>query len=179
MTETLCYYSQGFDPLFDYLRNEGVKIINWDPFDHPLGKEYGYFDTVMLMAVLEHFPHSPEPILRNLHSIMSDRAVLLVEVPNIAFWPRRINLMRGVTPLAPIADKWNSKTPFIGHHHEYTLGELEQLVTLAGLKILRRGSFNYSITGSLFRRLLTNPIQTVATSMLPNARECLFVVCGE
>jgi hypothetical protein len=110
---------------------------------------------------------------------MSDRSALFVEVPNIAFWTRRINLLRGRTPLVPIADKWNSATPFIGHHHEYTMTELEGLVTLAGLPIRSRGSFNYSLSGSLFRRMLTNPIQTFVTGMLSDARECLFVVCGD
>lgn len=179
MTEALGYYSKAFHPLFDYLRHEGVKVIDWDPFDRPLGTEHGHFDTVTLMAVLEHYPHSPEAILHNVRAIMSDRAVLLVEVPNIAFWTRRINLLRGRTPLVSIADKWNSATPFIGHHHEYTMAELERLVTLAGLPIRGRGSFNYSLSGSLVRRLLTNPIQTIATGMVPDARECLFVVCGD
>lgn len=179
MTEALRYYSKAFHPLFDYLRDEGVKIIDWDPFDRPLEAEHGRFDTVTLMAVLEHYPHSPEAILRNVRSIMSDRAALLVEVPNVAFWTRRINLLRGRTPLVPIADKWNSATPFIGHHHEYTMAELERLATLAGLPIRGRGSFNYSLTGSLVRRMLTNPIQTIATGVIPDARECLFVVCGD
>ena len=179
MTEALCYYSKAFHPLFDYLRDEGVKIIDWDPFDRPLAIEHGRFDTVTLMAVLEHYPHSPEAILRNVRAIMSDRGALLVEVPNIAFWTRRIDLVRGRTPLVPIADKWNSATPFIGHHHEYTMAELERLMKLAGLPIRRRGSFNYSLTGSLVRRMLTNPIQTIATGILADARECLFVVCGD
>jgi len=177
MTEALRYYSKAFHPLFDYLRDEGVKIIDWDPFERALGTDHGRFNTVTLMAVLEHYPHSPEPLLRNLRSIMSDRSSLWVEVPNIAFWTRRVNLLRGRTPLVPIADKWNSATPFIGHHHEYTMDELERLVTLAGLPIRQRGSFNYSLAGSLVRRMLTNPVQTLATSVLPGARECLYVVC--
>lgn len=178
MTEALCYYSEAFQPLFDYLRQEGVKVIDWDPFQKPLGTEHGRFDTVTLMAVLEHYPHSPELLMRHVRGIMSDRAALFVEVPNIAFWPRRVGLLCGRTPLVSIADKWNSSTPFIGHHHEYTMAELQNVIALAGLRMRTRGSFNYSLGEYKVRRLLTNPIQTLATGLFPDARECLFVVCG-
>jgi len=70
MTEALRYYSKAFHPLFDYLRDEGIKIIDWDPFELAFGTDYGRFN----MAVLEHYPHPPELLLRNLRSILLDRS---------------------------------------------------------------------------------------------------------
>ncbi len=180
MTETLGYYSHSFLPLFDFLRSEGVRIIDWDPFETPLESSHGQFDTVTLMAVLEHFPHSPARALGNLCKLLAGPdARVLIEVPNLAYWPRRTALLRGKSPLPSITDKWHSAIPFIGHHHEYTAHDLRCLTSLAGLHDCERFSFNYSLANSLWRRLASNPIQTIMTAVLADARECLGVIARQ
>ena len=159
MTETLSYYSNSFCHLFEYLVDQGIKIIDWDPFSTSISTQTGTynFDTVTLMAVLEHYPHSPKNLMRHVSELLVNRGTLLIEVPNLASWPRRAALLRGKSPLPDIATKWTSAIPFIGHHHEYTLSHLQQLISLSGLTIRELRCFDYSLVAPFFNRLLTNP----------------------
>jgi len=74
ITEALRYSSEAFHPVFNDTIDEGVKIIDWDQFTRTLKTDYERFDTLTLMAVLEHYSHPPELLLRNLRSILLDRS---------------------------------------------------------------------------------------------------------
>ncbi|MBF6617704.1 MAG: methyltransferase domain-containing protein [Candidimonas sp.] len=178
MSESLKYYSSSFTPLFDYLSKQGVRIIDWDPFE-PGAPLEASFDCVTVMAVLEHYPHSLRTFLDNALAIMAREGSLYLEVPNIAYWPKRKALMLGKSPLVPISDIFHSATPFIGHHHEFTVSELRDLLSLAGLKLLDTRHYNYSFRGgSLLRRLLSEPSLTIA-SLFPHMRECISVLAAK
>lgn len=174
MTEALGYYSDSFSALFSFLRGEGVEIINHDPFEQGVlaGR---HFDVVSAMAVLEHYPHSPQSFLEFMCSIVSPNGRLYIEVPNIAFWPRRWSLMKGRTPLASIDDVYQSEVPFLGHHREYTMDELYRLADLAGLRVVHEVQFNYSFVGPWIKRIISDPLLTLM-SCRPSMRECLAVV---
>lgn len=174
MTETLNYYSDSFRPLFDFLQSQDVDIINHDPFEQEPCIER-HFDAVTAMAVLEHYPHSHRRILAFMQSITGSQGRMYIEVPNIAYWPRRWALLRGRSPLVPIEDVYKSAVPFIGHHHEFTMSELHTLVKLAKLEVIRNGYYNYSLSGSWIRRLISEPLQTLM-SLRPTMRECLFIL---
>lgn len=174
MTETLGYYSDSFLPLFAYLRQEGVEIIDHDPFEQePLAGHC--FDVVSAMAVLEHYPHSQRRFLEFMRSVAAPDGRLYIEVPNMAYWPRRWALLQGRTPLAPIEDIYESAVPFIGHHHEFTWDELQRLVALAGLEFIDGECYNYSFVGPWIKRFISDPLLTLM-SMRPSMRECLAVV---
>lgn len=174
MTESLKYYSDSFSPLFAYLRQEGVEIIDHDPFEtDALGGRH--FDVVSAMAVLEHYPHSQKRFLESMHSIVAPTGRLYIEVPNIAFWPRRWALLKGRSPLPPAEDIYQSEVPFTGHHHEYTMQELHQLAALAGLRVVEQECYNYSFVGPWIKRFVSNPFLTLM-SCSPSMRECLAVV---
>lgn len=174
MTEALRYYSDSFSPLFAYLRQEGVEIIDHDPFEQDAWDGRG-FDVVSAMAVLEHYPHSPKRFLEFMRSIVAPTGRLYIEVPNIAFWPRRWALLKGRSPLPSAQDIYQSEVPFTGHHHEYTMQELHQLAALAELRIVEEESFNYSFVGPRIKRLISDPFLTLM-SYRPSMRECLAVV---
>jgi 2-polyprenyl-3-methyl-5-hydroxy-6-metoxy-1,4-benzoquinol methylase len=177
MTEALKYYNDSFNALFDFIAGRGVEVIDYDPFeaDAALDKQ---FDVVTLMAVLEHYPHSHKTLMKNLSSIMKPDARLYIEVPNIAYWPKRVGLMLGRTPLADLADIYRSDVPFIGHHHEFTITELRELARLSGLRVLMEDFFNYS-PGSQpnIKMLVRRPVQFMAFLLLNHARECMAVLC--
>ena len=174
MTEALGYYSDSFLPLFDYLSSEGVDIINHDPFEDSALVDRK-FDVVSAMAILEHYPHSHKRFLEFMTSIVAPTGRLYIEVPNIAYWPRRWNLLRGITPLTPVEDIYKSEVPFIGHHHEFTMCELYKLAELAGFKVLEENHFNYSFVGPLFKRFISDPMLTLM-SYRKSMRECLAVL---
>jgi 2-polyprenyl-3-methyl-5-hydroxy-6-metoxy-1,4-benzoquinol methylase len=177
MTESLKYYNDSFNALFDFIAGRGVQVFDYDPFegDAALDKQ---FDVVTLMAVLEHYPHSHQTLMKNICGLMRPDGKLYIEVPNIAYWPKRVGLMMGRSPLAALADVYRSDVPFIGHHHEFTMAELRDLARLSGMKVLREDFYNYT-PGSLpdFKMLIRRPVQFMAFLLLNETRECLTILC--
>lgn len=178
MTEALQYYGNGFDPIFDYIRNNHVEIIDYNPFeDYPhFAKK---FDLVTVMAILEHYPHSPSRFMDNVKTLVNDHGKLYLEVPNIAYLPKRfLFLFFGQSPLTPIEQIYASKPPFIGHHHEYTIDELRTLANLCGLQVVEEHYYN-SWRGDFrsFRNILRRPHEWIIFSLWKKARNCLSVVC--
>jgi len=84
-----------------------------------------------------------------------------------------VGLLKGVTPLVPIADIYQSGIPFIGHHHEFTAAELRDLGRLSGLRLVRERFYNYSphVLPSL-RTVLRHPLWFLAFA-LPTSREVI------
>lgn len=177
MTEALRYYSSSFSGLFEYLASEGVEIIDYDPFE-PASPLPGEFEGIFVMAVLEHYPHSLRDFMTNVLAGLAPAGRLHIEVPNIAYWPKRMSLLRGRSPLPAIGDVYASRLPFTGHHHEFTEAELRHLVQLSGLRVLAFDTYNYSSEGTLLARLRDRPVETVVLRYVPSARELLSVTCA-
>jgi 2-polyprenyl-3-methyl-5-hydroxy-6-metoxy-1,4-benzoquinol methylase len=177
MTESLQYYGNSFKRLFERIAASGVRIFDYDPFQPgaSLGER---FDVVTVMAVLEHYPHSLKCFMENISSLLKPLGKLYLEVPNIAYWPKRVGLMFGQTPQSQLADIYRSEVPFIGHHHEFTISELRTLAALSELRILSESFYNYSNGNrSRWRSLIRHPIQTLAFSLLKDSRECMAILC--
>jgi 2-polyprenyl-3-methyl-5-hydroxy-6-metoxy-1,4-benzoquinol methylase len=177
MTEALGYYDKCFAPLFDFIRGEGVEIVDYDPFGTAPFPAAATFDWVTILAVLEHYPHSLKQFMHNVIPIASATGRYYFEVPNIAFWPKRIGLLLGRTPLASLAQIYRSEVPFIGHHHEFTMTELEELMALAGLVTTQRLAYNYS-PAAIPSRIngVKRPLASFTYAMFPYTRECLAVI---
>ena len=175
LTESLKYYGSSFKNLFSFILSQGVHIIDYDPF-HP-GTPPGRYHIITAMAILEHYPYSLRVFMDNLLSMMERGSRLYIEVPNIAYWPNRMGLLRGQTPLTPIQDIYRSEAPFIGHHHEFTISELRDLAELSNLRIVKELFYTYSVTGSMMTRLFQAPIATFMQFIRPPTRECLAVLC--
>lgn len=176
MTEALRYYSDSFSGLFAYITGEGVDIIDYDPFESGRCLD-GEFDAIFVMAVLEHYPYSLRDFMANVLAGLKPDGRIHVEVPNIAYWPKRIALLQGRSPLPPIGDVYDSRVPFTGHHHEFTESELRRLVQLAGLRVVAFDTYNYSSEGTLLARLRDRPLETLALRYVASARELLSITC--
>jgi 2-polyprenyl-3-methyl-5-hydroxy-6-metoxy-1,4-benzoquinol methylase len=177
MTESLQYYSEAFTSLFNFISDSGVTVIDCDLFQ-PQTNLSTHFDAIIVMAVLEHFPHSLEPFMSNILSMLHPDGKVYIEVPNIAYWPKRMRFVFGHSPLVPLRDIFHSEIPFIGHHHEFTISELRDLAKLSKLYIISEDFYNYSL-GNLvsLKMLFNNPIQFFAFLLLKTSRECLAVLC--
>lgn len=97
---------------------------------YPLGEN----DVVMLMAVVEHFNGSPRNLMEKTRGIISSSGFLLFEVPNIAEFIKRIQMLLGHSPLAPYEDYLQSEYPFMGHNREMTVDEVLQLLDQTGFR---------------------------------------------
>lgn len=176
MTESLQYYSNSFNDLFNFISHAGVSIVRFDPFQKNATVP-GCFDVITVMAVLEHYPHSLKPFMENVIPLLTPEGMMYIEVPNIAYWPKRVNLLLGRTPLVSLPEIYKSKIPFIGHHHEFTMSELRDLARLSHLTIIRELYFNYSTQDNFFRQFIARPLGSLIMRALPDTREVLAVVC--
>jgi 2-polyprenyl-3-methyl-5-hydroxy-6-metoxy-1,4-benzoquinol methylase len=179
MTESLQYYGAIFRELFQRIEESGVTIVDYDPFQPEANFEQK-FDVVSVMAVLEHYPHSLKNFMGNMISLMKPHGKLYLEVPNIAYLPKRVRFLLGLTPQAQLADIYRSAVPFIGHHHEFTIFELRELASLSGLRIISEDFYNYSNGQSAkWKRVLLSPLQNLAFALIKDSRECLAVMCEQ
>lgn len=176
LTESLRYYGGSFDALFAHLAASGVRVVDYDPF----GREPPPLvaDLVTVMAVLEHYPHSLRRLMDNVKGLCAPGGRIYLEVPNIAYWPKRVGLLRGRSPLPPLESIYESAVPYLGHHHEFTRGELRRLAKLAGLTVLRETSFTYSVAGGPLRRALRRPLESLVQALVPGSREVLGALCA-
>lgn len=178
MTEAMQYYGEAFDPLFEYIRNNGVEIIDYDPFESAPTFDKK-FDFVTIMAVLEHYPHSLKEFMSNVISLLDTNGRLYIEVPNIAYLPKRVLFfLSGTSPLTPIEQIYTSKTPFIGHHHEYTMRELHTLAKLADLDILEERYYNaWRGDHKAPQNILKRPHEWLVFSLWKTSRNCIAITC--
>ncbi|HUE81895.1 MAG TPA: methyltransferase domain-containing protein [Pyrinomonadaceae bacterium] len=177
MTESLRYYGGAFDGLFEFIASRGVQVLDYDPFEPDISAP-NRFDVVTVMAVLEHYPHSLKCFMQNVTGLLKPDGMIYLEVPNIAYLPRRIRFLLGNSPLSTIEEIFHSEVPFIGHHHEFTIAELRDLARLSGLTILKENYFNYSIRAQpLLKRILSHIVGFSSFVLLRDSRECLAVLC--
>ena len=185
MTETRKYYSDAFEPLFGKIERYGVALIDLDPFTEVAATDQR-FDAVLLMAVLEHYPHSYRTIMENVARLLTSGGLLYIEVPNIAYWPKRWALLFGHSPLVAPDVKYESRVPFIGHHNEFSAADLGSLVDLGGFEILNQQYYNYSrfvrhgmeeLLWRLNPRGWRENMEDVIFALFPKTRECMSVAC--
>ncbi len=177
MTETLRFYSNSFDELFNAIREHGVQIFDLDPFE-PEPQIDVTFDLVTAMAVVEHYPHSLKVFVENLKKLTSSGGHIYFDVPNLAYWPHRVELLKGNSPLAALEDIYRSEVPFIGHHHEMTIAEMRRLAELTDLHIVHEEFYNYSLSGkNPLKLFLRHPVLFTAITLIKDARECIALLC--
>jgi 2-polyprenyl-3-methyl-5-hydroxy-6-metoxy-1,4-benzoquinol methylase len=173
LVEQYGFYHGALDGLHGFLQDEGVAVVDRD-FNEP-GEPIGSFSLVTSLAVLEHLASSPRVWLENLRDHVAEGGLLVVDVPNIAYWPNRLRLLRGETIHQDIGAVYESDTPYMGHHREYTTSDLKKVMQWSGLEIEALEMFNYSVQWRDFgvRGWLRWGPQ-LAPMLLPSCREVLM-----
>ena len=179
LSEAYGYYEGAFDDLREYLEAEGVTIWDLDLTETGAAPAGESFDAVFNMAMLEHLADSPRPLMDNMRALLGTGGRLIVEVPNIAYWPRRLEALQGHSVHPPLPDVYHSGSPFMGHHREYTAAEVRALFEMSGLKIDQLVTFNYSwdIDGPLLTRLRYKLLYEWPMRRFESLRE-VVLACG-
>jgi ubiquinone/menaquinone biosynthesis C-methylase UbiE len=130
------------------LSEEVIALARKNTSDHGLSKKIsfkqadletelpfpeGEFDMVTCMAVLEHL-FDPEKAIREINRVLRKGGYLMIEVPNIAWLPRRLSLFFGVRPRTSWAPGWDG-----GHLNYFTFSSLEKLLEDNVFKVLKIG----------------------------------------
>lgn len=97
--------------------------------DESLPFKNGQFDSVLCIAVLEHV-FDPIFLIKEINRILRKGGVVVVEVPNLAFLPRRLTLLLGDRPRTSWGYGWDG-----GHLQYFTMGDLVDLFERSGFQV--------------------------------------------
>jgi SAM-dependent methyltransferase len=180
LVEEYDYYHGALDELRSFLEREGIEIWSVDftlPLEAPVERR---FTLVSNMAMLEHLPSTPRALMANLRSCLAERGTLLVEVPNIAYWPNRLRLLRGQSVHQAFSVYYATEPPFMGHHREYTANELRQLLAMSGFAIWEVVYLNYSADWRDADRLtrLRMSALNLPTRLIASCREVILAIAA-
>jgi SAM-dependent methyltransferase len=178
LVEEYGYYHGAFDDLKSYLEREGIEVWAAD-FTQPLPDQTRRaFSLVTNMAMLEHLPSSPKQLMENIHRSTAPDGTLIVEVPNIGYWPNRLRVLRGESIHQPYELYYQSDPPFMGHHREYTVQELTDLLSWSGFDIQSVDLHNYSLSlkeGTWRERLYVLVVYLWPALLFERCREVIMV----
>ena len=146
LSERYDYYDGAFDDLCARLIAEGVEVLDVDFTEDEISTDRR-FDAITNMAMLEHLAHTPKPLMGNLRNALVRDGVLVVEVPNVAYWPKRLAALFGDSTLPPLRDVYDAAVPFTGHHREYTKRDLRNVLEWSGFRVDDLISYNYTPSG--------------------------------
>lgn len=144
VAEKYSYYYGAFDDLREFLVKEGIKIWDEDLTQPASCDNREKFALVTNMAVIEHLAGSPKALMENSKNLLMDDGLLVLEVPNIAYWPNRLKMLRGESVLPDLRDVYDSDPPFLGHHREYTIKDVHQLMEWTNIDVIERVTYNYT-----------------------------------
>lgn len=137
------------------------------------------FDVVTILAVLEHFPHSPRLVLEEAHRILRPSGMLIVDGPNAGAFGARVGfLMHGEGLWAPISDLYFSEVPFQGHSRCYSRGEMVSVLEWARFEPSEIALFDLPETSearSWLHRVLYGVVYRFVLRRIPTLRNCLWI----
>lgn len=180
LVEHYAYYHGALDDLADYLVTCGVRI--WDSdFTRKLDAEPPRHALVTNMAMIEHLPDSPKQLMDNLCASTAVGGLLVLEIPNIAYFYQRRRLLLGHSVHPELKSLYLSEAPYVGHHREYTASEVLTLVSWSGMRVREIVLFNYSLSlrrGSWAERLHGLIMDLWPTYLFPRTREIIMVAAS-
>lgn len=99
-------------------------------FDMALPFEDGYFDVITSIATFA-YTYNPYFSIQEMKRILKKGGILILEVPNIAWLPRRISLLLGFLPRVSNGAGWDG-----GHLHNFTVASLRDFLEAQGFKMI-------------------------------------------
>ncbi|MFC1822684.1 class I SAM-dependent methyltransferase [Thermodesulfobacteriota bacterium] len=131
--------------LFPELRKQGVHMAVSD-IQKPLPFADHCFDIVLFLAVIEHLPNSPRLQLNEIHRVLKPDGFLFLDTPNLGAFERKYNmLLHGKGPYFELNHFFFSESPFSGHHREYNLNDLKQMLEWSHFKVTETSYFDCAL----------------------------------
>jgi SAM-dependent methyltransferase len=112
---------------------DGVHIERQD-LNERLSLPDGGVDAVTAIAVIEHI-FDPYFAIAEIHRVLSDDGQLIMEVPNLAWLPRRLDVLLGRLPVTGEEEGWDG-----GHLHYFTFDAMRTLLESSGFRVVYIGS---------------------------------------
>ena len=129
---------------------------NLNAFPYPF--KDSYFDSVSLLAVVEHL-FDPDEVIIEAYRLLKPGGQIVLALPNVASLSNRMRLFLGKLPITSDDPGWDG-----GHLHYFTISEAKKLLLRNKFKITGLG-----ISGG------NQKIRMIWPSMLAGE----FILCGE
>lgn len=159
--------------LFPILRKQGIEMVVCD-LDKPFPFNSKSFDLVLFLAVIEHLPNSPRFQLEEILRILKPEGLLILDTPNLGAFERKYNmLIHGKGPYFELEHFFFSESPFSGHHREYNLAEVKQMLEWTGFSVNQAYFFDCA------PRVTKSPknfLSKMASHYVPRFRHAMAIV---
>jgi SAM-dependent methyltransferase len=126
------------------LQSAGVEHVQWSLEEFPYPLADGSFDAVVMTEVYEHLREYPIRSLYEVRRILRPGGRLYFTTPNQTYIINRLRLLSGRNVQTPLRD-WIGGLPHARHAREYTFGEVEELMTQVGLRVVRSESRHFHV----------------------------------
>jgi SAM-dependent methyltransferase len=126
------------------LADAGVEDITWNLEDVPYPLPDATFDAVLMTEVYEHLRDYPVRSLEETARVLKPGGRLYFTTPNAAYVVARLRALAGRSTGSPLPD-WIGGLPHARHAREYTFPEVDELMTWAGLRVVRRESRHFHV----------------------------------
>jgi SAM-dependent methyltransferase len=134
-------------------------------------------DVVTMLAVIEHFPHTPRLVLNEIKRILRPGGLFIVDTPNAGAFGVRVGfLMHGEGLWAPIEDVYRSDIPFPGHTRCYSRRELVAVLDWGGFEPVEVALFDLEEGrhSGIAARLLYDALYPALARRFPDLRNYLW-----
>ena len=116
------------------------------------------FDAITSIAVIEHV-FDPYFVISEIHRILKQEGIFVIDVPNIAYLRQRLHLLFGKLPVTSSPFNWKEIGWDGGHLHYFTQKSLCGLLEECGFRILKvTGSGLFAKFRNFYPSLLTGDI---------------------
>jgi len=147
------------------------------------------FNVVTLEAVIEHFPHTPRLVLKEIRRILRPDGLLLLDTPNAGALGTRVGFfLHGEGIWATIDELYASDIPFAGHSRCYSRREIVKVLRWSGFEVadlalvdLGLPRKRFQLLGRMRSRsslggwLLYDVVYPVIQRWFPGLRNCIWV----
>jgi|GEM_PF-486651 len=173
-TRTIQYSSETFDPLFDYIAGQGVRILDYDPFIENTPPR-DTFDAVTVLSMLDYDPYTLRYVVPNIVGLMAHDGMLYIEAPNAGVFPRRDS-----DPAVAAQDVGLPMSIDIAGRYAFAIDDLHELADINALTIVEQTFHNSSrVNLSDPRSLLRHPLQALLYGVIKHRRECIGILCRQ
>lgn len=139
----------------------------------PLPFESNSFDAVLCCEILEHLILDPAWMLFQIHRVLKkDTGILILTTPNVVRLENIIKLIRKESVYHP----YSGYGIYGRHNKEYSPAELKELLTALNFRLLDFKTGKYKTDTFKSRSLVHKIKNSLATILLTNRQEALFVV---
>lgn len=144
-------------------RTSEVHTVNLDAENAlDLAKSSAPYDVFLAAAILEHLKY-PERLLQSARGMLTDDALIIVSLPNIAYWQMRLRLLMGKFDYEDygVMDKTHLKL--------YTRKTGQELLEQNGYQVI-----DFKTSGSLIQQLANRVARGMGNESAPEILPSLF-----